>query len=180
MNTKIEPTQKDAMPYEVATAMLTEPKARMTNRMRKTCNAARWKEYCNNGQPMFRECRIDPAPTYSHTRLVKLSLIDAERRIITPEEKTARRYAGVTWEQLHRWQQRAIRQRMRVQQQFTKGREKLDALSKEDVQRIRQLRFALALLQKTAEALEAIMDATEDEIKRREEQLERSTCEKCC
>src|SRR3954464_6334445 len=43
MQTKtiVKPHEGDHMPYQVATNLLTEPKAKLSNRMRKNCRAAR-------------------------------------------------------------------------------------------------------------------------------------------
>ena len=50
--------EKDTMPVEVATALLTDPKARMTNRMRKVCRMAREVCYASEAERKPIEAKL--------------------------------------------------------------------------------------------------------------------------
>lgn len=50
---------QDHMPVEVATELLTDPKARMTNRMRKNCMAARTVAWCSETERKPIEGKIE-------------------------------------------------------------------------------------------------------------------------
>lgn len=145
----IEPQQRDSIPREVATAMLTEPRARLTNRMRKNCIAAR--EIIFASEAPFRKI---PAPGHGYSW--KLN------ELRTPDEKMKRRFGRATLRQLGNWLRRSIVRREVVQRRYL-------AVPNSDVRAFQAhfdaVRASLALL---AERLDLIRDVCEDEINVRE------------
>lgn len=137
----------DAMPPEVATAILTEPRARLTNRFRKTAKLAREKVFFS-AVPVFRSgegklCERVPAPaTPASTKL-----------------KTA------TIAQLRKWLPRVIARRLVAQRKAVKLND-LDT-SKFTPAKLRARAFAIAVLERQAGALDAARELLEDEIARR-------------
>jgi hypothetical protein len=123
--------ESDHMPEPVATEMLSAPKAKLSNRMRKVCRAAR------------------------------------ERRIISPktepisaEVTLTRKCRAATFDQLCKWNRRAIARRAAVQRAFV-------LLQRRDPE---GKRLALRVnLSERAAAFELLTDATYGELKRRTE-----------
>lgn len=150
----IAPQERDSIPREVATAMLTEPRARLTNRMRKNCVSARQKVFASTA-PFRRMPAVN-----AQGEIVK-GWGYAEIEVRTPDECMKRRFATATLRQLGNWLRRAIARREIVQRRYL-------AVPNSDVPKF-QVRFdaarqALALL---AERLDLIRDVCEDELKMR-------------
>ena len=90
----------DNMPYEVATAMLTEPKAKLTARMRKTCAAARDTIFPSR-TPLTR--------SKEDGQLYPLDL---------PALRLPSKYRGYTFAQLLRWSRRCKWLRVVLQRHY--------------------------------------------------------------
>lgn len=145
----ITPEQRDCIPREVATAMLIEPRAKLSNRMRKNCVAARQTIFVSSS-PIQKAVSGETdfpdgyAWTQSNTR--------------SPEDKTKRRFATATLRQLHNWLRRSIARRVIVQRRYL-------AVPNSDVRafqaRFDAIREALAVI---ASRLDTIRDVCEDEI----------------
>lgn len=143
----IEPQIIDGMPREVATAMLTEPRAQLSNRMRKVCMRARDKVFVSSS-PITKSVAIDDDGTtewvHSWTEQAPLEV----------EIKTAERFSYATLQQLGKWCSRAIKRRAVVQRAYL-------AVPTEDNPRNNALRELYAAL---ASKLDVIRDCAEDEI----------------
>lgn len=98
------------MPREVATAMLSEPRAKLTNRMRKNCIAARYKVFASSSP--FRRM-----PGSEDGEIVK-SYGYSEIEPRAPEERMQRRFATATLRQLSNWLRRSIARRVVVQRRY--------------------------------------------------------------
>src|SRR3954465_12662486 len=103
--------QQDGMPNEVATSLLTEPRAKLSNRMRKNARSAREKVF-PSVSPIINTTNIDDPenPLAQYTGIEPKS---AEARLV---EKSKR----ATWAQLHKWSQRCKGRRMAVQGKYVK------------------------------------------------------------
>jgi hypothetical protein len=168
---KIEPTQKDGMPYEVATALLTEPRAKLTNRMRKNCWAARAKEFSHPG-PMARTCTTDMInrglDKHGRARLVKQHLEDLPVKVIAPEQKLARKLVRLPLARLERFMVRAARGRMNAQRKFVALQDEADKLGN-DKQRARHtIELMQGVWANVAQRFEMLMDSAETELKYRD------------
>lgn len=147
----IEQSIQDGMPREVATSILSEPKAALSNRWRKACMRAREKVFVSSS-PIRRMPAINEAG-----EIIK-GWVYTENTLRTPEDKTARRFGGATLAQLDKWKSRAIKRRVVVQREFL-------AVLNSDVPAF-QARFDTArqLLTELANKLDIIRDCAEDEI----------------
>lgn len=147
----IQPQERDGIPREVASAMLTEPRARLTNRMRKNGMAAREKVFASVAP--FRRM---PAQDAAGKIIKGYGYAEIESRSL--EDKTKQRLSRASIRQLGNWLHRSIARRVVVQRKYL-------AVPNSDV-RAFQAKFdaarqALALL---AERLDIIRDVCEDEI----------------
>lgn len=133
------------MPREVATAMLSEPRAKLTNRMRKNCISAREKVFASSSP--FRRM-----PGSEDGKIVK-SYGYAEIKLHTPEERMQRRFTVATLAQLGKWLFRSIARRVIVQRRY------LAVVG--DTMFAQAQRNALADI---AERLDTVRDVCEDEI----------------
>jgi hypothetical protein len=102
---KVVPVAQDGIPIEVATAMLTESKSKLTSRMRKNCMAARHK-VCPSYSPILKLGKDDYA--YSSNRG-----IDAE-------VKLAKRAKGLKFCQLNSHHARMVKRRAKAQAVYLK------------------------------------------------------------
>lgn len=148
----IAPEQRDSIPREVATAMLSEPRARLTNRMRKNCVSAREKVFASTSSIVGQWVSEEDSEND------KWMLLYTERDGRSPEDRMKRRFAIATLRQLGNWLRRSIARREIVQRRYL-------AVPNSDVPKF-QARFdaarqALVLL---AEWLDCIRDVCEDEI----------------
>lgn len=152
----ITPEQRDGIPREVATAMLTEPRAKLSNRMRKNCIAARSKVFVSSS-PIQRV----PAQNEQTGEIVK-GWSWTEKQAKQPEDKMKHRFASVSLRQLGNWLCRSISRRAIIQRRYL-------AVPNSDVQyqqaRFDAIRAALAAI---AGRLDIIRDACEDEIAMRQ------------
>ena len=160
--TPIEFTRKDGMPVEVATQMLCAPGVRLTNRMRKTCQAARQKTIQS------------PSP-------VRRTFLDGElgtdeEQIKRPiGEKAARRFAHLPLVQLLTARKHTLRNRLAVQRPFEAARVQLQEMEAEEdkakvTANVRRYQAVVSLLQALAEEarkLDDILDAAEEELEKR-------------
>lgn len=139
------PAVIDGMPKEVATEYLASPKAKLTNRFRKTCAAARQTVFESN-LPLRRP---DPdGPRF----------FDNAAQPKTPEAKLARKFAGLPLAKLGVIYRRAITRRRTIQRLYEKL---LPDNSKQAV----QLRVLLA---SRAATFDMLSEAAHDEIRWRE------------
>lgn len=149
---KVVPAELDGIPVEVATSMLTEPKVKMSNRMRKNCMAARQKVY----------------PSIAPIRRVLTPELEIEMQYqndahVASEVKLARRAKGLKFCQLVSHHARMVKRRAKAQATFLKlMQSKASEQHKESLGRI---------LTRQAELLEQAGDALAAEIK-----LRRSAC----
>lgn len=140
----IEPTQLDGMPVEVATSMLTAPKAKLSNAMRKTCQRARQRVFAST-DTFIRRAGAE-------------ELIHAARTgTRTWDEKLVAKLREKSWKQLNLWLARCIKRRFMLQRAYIKLQDKDDLQSQ-------LLRQALEI---KVERLDMWRDVCEDEIKRR-------------
>jgi hypothetical protein len=84
----LKPVDFDHMPKEVATEMLCAPKARLTNRERKACMAARETRYTSTREPISKDAKV------------------------------ATKLKGATWLQLFIWNKRATNRRDALQRAY--------------------------------------------------------------
>lgn len=145
----IEQQNRYGMPAEVAIAFLTEPRARMSNSFRKTCQRAREKVYVSSS-PIHRIVGQDSegkiARAWGHTEIQPRSA----------EEKMKRRFGSASISQLSKWLRRAIAKRPAVQRAYL--------AIEGDSPRAQAAREVLAAV---AQHLDTIRDVCEDEIKMR-------------
>lgn len=139
----------DHMPVQVATEMLCAPRARMTSRERKQCERAR-------------------------ERIFESTLSGQ-----TPEARLAFRVSSRPIESLAKWIRRAARRRKDVQAKYgilCRRRDKLNAKTGEPAQaeilELLGIGRALAALEIRAKLLEMVLDAAQEEVKRRERLVE--------
>lgn len=147
MNENIKNTtvrqDRDAMPYEVATSMLTTPGVKLTNRMRKNCLASRSRFFVPT----------EPAKPIG--------------------DKLQSKFAGKTWLQLHTIFNRATAKRCEAQKEYEKvknqpvpkfkaGMEKQGEAAFEQLRKTR-----MNLLDLVAAKQELIIDLAEEEIAKR-------------
>lgn len=163
------------MPYEVATAMLTAPKARLTNTMRKRCWDARTKEYTHEG-PMTMHTRFIRADEKSSGRdkLGRLRTVPMGYEpldgvsVISPDQKLGRKLRALALARLERFMVRAARGRRKVQKEYVALEDRANKLGNTDHgtrKRIERAQSSLAVL---SGYFERLMDHTEVELKRRE------------
>lgn len=142
----VAPQQNEGMPYEVATAMLSERRARITNSFRKQCQLARERVYVSSA-PIRRMPAQDTAGEivkgWGYTECVAIS----------PEQKTVRRFQSASLVQLGNWLRRAMARRAIIQKRYL-------AITDETP----HAEFARAALSVIANRLDIIRDCAEDEI----------------
>lgn len=147
----IAPEQRDSIPREVATAMLTEPRARLTNRMRKNCVSAREKVFASTAP--FRRM---PAVNAQGEIVKGYGYVEVAQR--TAEYKTKLRFSRATLRQLGHWIRRSIARRYPLQRKYL-------AVQGNSL-RHEQARFVIA---QAVQRLDLIRDMCEDEIAMRSE-----------
>lgn len=142
----IEPQTIDGIPRAVATAMLTEPRARLTNRMRKNCIAARQKVFASSTS--FRRM---PAHDAAGKIIKGWGYAEIEPR--TPEDKMKRRFVIASLRQLGNWLRRSIARRGPLQRKYlaVQGDSPRHVMAREII--------ALAV-----QRLDTVRDVCEDEI----------------
>ena len=154
-NNTVKLVETDHMPVEVATEMLCAPKAHMTNRQRKECQAARSKVYASVFEP-------------KDSALV-----------------LANRLKCCKWDQLNRWEKRAKQRRAELQlayQLACKRRDKLNATEldpKKEQAKFYMVQMQLAVMNRAiaglelrAAQIEALWDAVDEEKARRQKMIE--------
>jgi len=152
-NTKVVPAVLDGMPVEVATSMLCAPKAKLTNRMRKTCRAARERVY-----PSLAPIRKVPHPNED----LEEGQVEYEYRMdakLDIEDKHDRLARGLNWTQLHSHLKRWSKRRAKVQSEYLRLMESSVADTVKE-SRGRDLTWAAA-------QMELVQDALQVEIERR-------------
>jgi hypothetical protein len=105
MKTKLTPDENYGMPKQVATALLTDPKARLTNAFRKTCKRARETSY-TSATPLVSNRRND-----STDHALYSTPPNPERAAGTRDPKLAR----ATMAQIGKWLRRVISRRHNAQ-----------------------------------------------------------------
>lgn len=153
-NTKVVPAVLDGIPTQVATEMLVEPKAKMTNRMRKNCVASRAKVYPSVA-PIRKVEGFDPLTGKDGTELHY-----CPESIIKLEDKLLRRVKALSWKQLHSFLHRMTKRRALCQHHYLKLQNdpKVHPAAKERLG---------AELSAAAARFELAMDSLEDEIRER-------------
>lgn len=148
----VPPTPQDAMPYEIATSMLTKPGVKMSNRMRKNCMAARQLVYTSS-KPFVRP----PGGKYEY---------HGAHTVKSLETKITERMTAAKWLQLHKWLRRTNALRMQVQAAYLK----LIAAPPLEGDSLKKTTFynrAKAALELRAAQLDVIIDAAMSEIENR-------------
>jgi hypothetical protein len=145
----LQPQQNDGMPTEVATSILSEPKARITNTFRKQCQRARCRVF------------VSAVPVLSFKAYPgKLFVTEAPAPATPPADKLTR----ATIAQLRKWLPRCIARRLVVQNKAVK----LTALAgKFEGTKERARLFAISVCEHQAASLDAQRELLEDEIARR-------------
>lgn len=153
-NTKVVPAVLDGIPPQVATEMLVEPKAKMTNRLRKNCAASRVRVY-PSAAPIRKVEGFDPLTGKDGTELHY-----CPESLIKLEDKLLRRVRMLTWKQLHSFLHRMTKRRALCQHRYLKLQDdpKVHPAAKERMG---------AELTAAAARFELAQDALEDEIKNR-------------
>jgi hypothetical protein len=142
----------DAMPPEVATAILTEPRARLTNRFRKTAKLARERVFASD-VPLHRV-------TSEHEKNHQLYPLANPAKPTPPADKLK----TATIAQLRKWLPRVIARRLVAQHKAVK----LESLAgKFEGTKERARLFAISVCEHQAASLDAQRDLLEDEISRR-------------
>jgi hypothetical protein len=152
-----KPEERDHMPVEVATSMLTTPKVKLTNRMRKQCMAARSKVFSSERPLVVADGEYARRTDY----------IEPEKRA---EAKLAKKIGEKNLRQLRNIAVRCAARRVTVQRQYEKLQAKAAPEGMNEVnQQIFESRrqMGLALLSVTADRLDQTRDAAEAEIARR-------------
>lgn len=154
-NTKVVPAELDGIPIEVATSMLLAPRARLTARMRKNCQAARCKVY-----PSVAPIVIVPESDEEGEGEGKGKREYLMGAKIDTEVKIERLARGLKWVQLHSHLKRMTKRRTKLQKEYIK-------LMHSDVSdAVKQSQGRL--LTWAAGRIELAQDALSAEIKRRE------------
>src|SRR6185436_5572343 len=151
----IIPTQHndDSMPREVATAILTEPKAKLTNTFHKAAKCARDRVF-RSETPMLAGLKVRSTATPLFTD-------DAPAKPTPGAVKLRPKTVG----QVGKWLRRVIARRLVVQAAAVK----LDGqdTSKFSAAQLRARAFRIAVLEAQADALDSARDTLEDELTRR-------------
>lgn len=107
----IEYQQRDGMPAQVATEMLTERRARLTNTFRKQCRHARERVIVSSS-PIVKVWVEDEG----ESEILRRCYAEPAER--TAESKTMLRCRRATLEQLAKWRRRAIARRAVIQRKY--------------------------------------------------------------
>lgn len=153
-----KPAELDGMPREVATALLSEPKAKLSARMRKTCKAARETVFLSTS-PMIKGkdyAYVDKPGLYYTALTAK-----------TAEHKLVVRAGRATLAQLGKWRSRCGTKRRVLQAQYQKvlSTEIPDNAHAAFKQRIKEQ--TLLLLSQRAAILDLAWDIFDSEISSR-------------
>jgi hypothetical protein len=143
---EIAPDETDTMPREVAIAMLSAPKARLTNRMRKNCKLALQHSYTST-QPLIK----DGGKYYT--------LDTANSR----EARAQQKIQSHTLAQLVRWLRRLVNHRRISQEKYVALTAKEGLTGKPEAARLR----AMGVLEHLVAVIDAQRDSIEDELVRR-------------
>lgn len=154
-NTKVVPAELDGIPIEVATSMLLAPRARLTARMRKNCQAARCKVYPSVA-PIRKVLRPDDVRI--EDREVEYEYLMGAK--IDTEIKLERLARDLKWAQLHSHLKRMSKRRANFQKQYLKL---MHSTASDSVKESKG-----KLLTWAAGRIELAQDALSAEIKRRE------------
>jgi hypothetical protein len=156
-----KPAELDHMPVEVATALLTEPRSRITNRHRKLCKSAREKVFLSTSpivhpQKLVKEGILEPMGFHYTAIAAK-----------TAEHKLVVRAGHATLAQLDKWRSRCRTKRRAVQTQYQKvlSTEIPDNAHAAFKQRIKEQ--TLLLLSQRAAILDLAWDIFDSEISAR-------------
>jgi hypothetical protein len=139
-NTTIE--ERDHMPHQVATELLTTPKTKLTNRMRKNCLDARSTHHASNTPLRAEGKKRTPERRYVATSAVKKPA----------EDKIRARMKAATSPQLEKWLKRCVARRVGVQEKYN------NALGKQGP----KWNYIRALLEATAQRIDTMRDIIED------------------
>lgn len=176
---KAESIRQDGMPPEVATSMLTEPKAKLSNRMRKNCRAAREKFYPSTSPIVHPKKLVFEGDMNEMndltSKLHPLGFHYTGTVAKTPEAHITARCSRASWAQLLKWLKRTIARRADVQAKYLKATarlEQLNALKKEEttydqMRVIAHLIVRARALAMAAEQLDLAWGVLEDVLKNR-------------
>ena len=155
MLTQLKPAEKDGMPYEVATAFLTDPKARLPAPFRRECERAREKVF-ESIQPV-RQIRTFGKPAYW-----------IEENYVTPDDyvKLTRRLAGKTLMQLNAFRSRCIRRQRNLQKLWSALKNRID-YAEQPVPENAPARYLLAQVYAQVVGFDALIGAVEGELNTR-------------
>lgn len=148
--TKLNPIQADNMPREVATAILTEPKARITNTFRKVCKRAREVLYLS--ATPIRAAKSEDGTTNYFSRPA-----DA------PKSGPPAQLRKATFGQLTKWLRRNVQRRHNCQVDYQLLGEVTGGTPKQQAARRRDL----AILELQVKLLDEARENLEDEVMRR-------------
>lgn len=159
---KVVPVETDGVPHQVATEMLIEPKAKMTNRFRKNCREGRFKVYPSvapivDGDTELLRQTIDSPIAVLLTPNSKVYRPDAA---IAPDVRMQKRVRGLLWIQLITKYSQVDHRRRRIQNKYEQVQR-----STKMAEKTRQ--EALRVLEMAVNALDAEWNAIVDEIERR-------------
>jgi hypothetical protein len=139
--------------------------------MRKNCWAARAKEFSHTG-PMSR-VRVIVGDRRNEKRgyrfvTVPGPLLDAEAKVVSPEQKLTRKLVRLPLARLERFMVRAARGRMNAQRKFVELQDEADKLGN-DKQRARHtIELMQGVWANVAQRFEMLMDSAETELKYRD------------
>lgn len=144
----IEPQEQDGIPRAVATAMLTEPRARLTNRMRKNCIAARQNVFASTS-PIVAQWVIEE-DSENEKRMLFYTGHEAKQ----PDERIKRRFGNASLRQLGKWLRRSIARRRPLQDKF-------QAIVGDSPRHV----MAREIIALAVQRLDTVRDVCEDELK---------------
>lgn len=142
------PVERDCIPKQVATEMLASPKAKLSNRMRKNCHAARATLWPVDKGPLHR---VDSRYCYDYDPL------DTQSAEEKSQKKLERKFYSLPIAKLVQINRRAFSRRLAVQSAFEK-------IVGDESNRAKLFR---ALLNSKADAFDMLFDVSEAEINRR-------------
>lgn len=151
--TKVVPQARDGIPIEVATSMLLEPKAKMTNRMRKQCMMARAKVYPSSA-PIKRQTKFDTAEEAAAVLAGKPTYQYLPELLINKEVKIAKRVKGLKYCQLLSHLNRMAKRRATIQRHYIRLHEDPTVDPKDKALMERALSEAAARIELVQEKLE--------------------------
>lgn len=153
------PADIDGIPREVATEYLASPKAKLTNRFRKTCATARQTVYQSN-IPLRRRTLAELSPDRATLRRLKIPVplvFDANIQPAASEVRLARKFGSLPLATLGRIYCRAVTRRRTIQRLYQK-------LLPDNSKQVMQLRVMLA---SRAAIFDMLSEAAHDAIRAR-------------